>query len=273
MNRLTEFLNVDNIIIENVNDLISIINEKKEIEYVNYHPHFTLLGYKKDELIGTNFLNYVHIDNVEFLNEAIEKGFKLGDVTQKIRLKRKIGDFIWIELKGKLIKDDNEIKKLLLISKKIDVRNKTGEDLSTQKEKFRLLYENAPLGYQSLDKNGYILDVNRAWLELLGYTKKEVMGKWFGEFLVPKSREKFKIRFPVFKEQGGVQGVEFEMVKKDGPHLLYQSMEELHMMMKKMSIEHIVLCMTSPIAKRQRKKSNKLIWNSSKYLIFQFLYV
>ena len=122
INRLTGFLNIGNIIIENVNDLISIINEKKEIEYVNYHPHFTLLGYKKDELIGNNFLNIVHIDDVELLNDAIEKGFKLGDVTQKIRLKRKIGDFIWIELKGKLIKDDNEIRnEFININKSIPV--------------------------------------------------------------------------------------------------------------------------------------------------------
>ena len=37
--------------------------------------------------------------------------------------------------------------------------------------KFRLLCEKAPLPYQSLDKNGCLIDVNLAWLEVLGYKR------------------------------------------------------------------------------------------------------
>ena len=52
-------------------------------------------------------------------------------------------------------------------------------------KKFRALYENAPLSYQSLDKDGCLLDVNPAWLETLGYQRDEVIGKYFADFLHP----------------------------------------------------------------------------------------
>ena len=76
--------------------------------------------------------------------------------------------------------------------------------------------ENAPLSYQSLDENGYFLAVNQAWLDTLGYSREEVIRKWFGDFLAPGYQDHFKINFPRFKAAGEIHGVEFEMVKKDG---------------------------------------------------------
>ena len=88
--------------------------------------------------------------------------------------------------------------------------------LRKNEEKFRLLYERAPLGYQSLDENGNFIEVNQAWLNTLGYTKEEVIGKSFGDFLHPEWVDHFKENFPRFKAVGEILGVEFEMVKKDG---------------------------------------------------------
>ena len=40
--------------------------------------------------------------------------------------------------------------------------------LKENQERFRLLYERAPLAYQSLDVQGRLLEVNQAWLDMLG---------------------------------------------------------------------------------------------------------
>ena len=53
-------------------------------------------------------------------------------------------------------------------------------------EKFQLLFNKAPLGYQSLDQDGRFIEVNQKWLDTLGYTREEVIGKWFGDFLCPE---------------------------------------------------------------------------------------
>ena len=56
---------------------------------------------------------------------------------------------------------------------------------------YQALFLCAPLPYQSLDEDGNILLVNKAWLKALGYEKeKEVIGKWFGDFLASGFKEK-----------------------------------------------------------------------------------
>ncbi|MEI7831799.1 MAG: PAS domain S-box protein [bacterium] len=83
-------------------------------------------------------------------------------------------------------------------------------------EHFRLLYEYSPVSYQSLDINGNFVDVNDSWLKLLGYQRDEVIGHWFGDFIIPEQQELFRQRFPQFIERGAVIGVEFDFVTKDG---------------------------------------------------------
>jgi len=85
---------------------------------------------------------------------------------------------------------------------------------------FKMLYEKAPLGYQSLDENGRFIVVNQTWLNTLGYTKEEVIGRSFADFLHPDWRDHFKKNFPRFKSIGEILGVEFEMVKKNGNLIL-----------------------------------------------------
>lgn len=82
------------------------------------------------------------------------------------------------------------------------------------------LYEDAPFAYQTLDSSGCFLDVNQAWLETLGYTRKEVIGRNFGAFLNPEWQKHFKENFPKFKAIGEIFVVEFEMARKDGSAIL-----------------------------------------------------
>ncbi|MBM9603663.1 PAS domain S-box protein [Desulfopila inferna] len=98
--------------------------------------------------------------------------------------------------------------------------NENLKSLAEQETKFRLLFEEAPLPYQSLDENGTISEINQSWLDTLGYSKDEVIGRNFGEFLPPDYVTHFKESFQKFKAVGEVIGVEFEMVKKDGSTIL-----------------------------------------------------
>ncbi len=48
-------------------------------------------------------------------------------------------------------------------------------------ERFQLLFNKAPWGI-NLDQDGRFIEVNQKWLDTLGYTREEVIGKWFGDF-------------------------------------------------------------------------------------------
>ena len=94
------------------------------------------------------------------------------------------------------------------------------EALRQSEERFRLLYERAPIPYQSLDGSGIFITINDTWLDKMGYCRDEVIGKHFADFMTPESRELQKKRLPCFVDSGEIKNAEFEMIKKDGSHII-----------------------------------------------------
>ena len=78
------------------------------------------------------------------------------------------------------------------------------------------LYNNAPCGYHSLDAAGRFVQINDTELHWLGYEREEVLHQKFNDFLTLESRQRFEENFPVFKQRGWVNNLEFQMVNKDG---------------------------------------------------------
>ena len=116
---------------------------------------------------------------------------------------------------------------------KIVVHQSFGEDITEQKEaesvvrertdalqasekRYRELYENSPLGYQSLDANGHFIEANPSMCEMLGYQPNEVIGHYFGDFLTATSAAFFKKNFPRFKASGEVHTVPFDLTTERG---------------------------------------------------------
>ena len=100
----------------------------------------------------------------------------------------------------------------------ITERKNTEKKLKESEEKFKLLYENAPLGYQSLDDNGILQEVNKTWLTFFGYSKEEVIGKPFKDFLTLESQEKLKKNFSTLKTNGEIHDTEYKVRKKNGTY-------------------------------------------------------
>jgi PAS domain S-box-containing protein len=92
-------------------------------------------------------------------------------------------------------------------------------DLKESEEKYKSLYENAPLPYQSLNEDGSFKDINPAWLRTLGYERDEVIGKFYKDFLHPDWQEHFEKNFPAFKKRGYVNDVQFKIKHKNGNYI------------------------------------------------------
>lgn len=93
-------------------------------------------------------------------------------------------------------------------------KHQVDKELRRSTERFQFYYEKAPLGYQSLDKHGCLAGVNPAWLDMLGYSRQEVIGRLFTDFV--QQGDLFKEWLSHFKTSGEMQGAEFGMVRKDG---------------------------------------------------------
>ncbi|MBX3237459.1 MAG: PAS domain S-box protein [Nitrospiraceae bacterium] len=79
------------------------------------------------------------------------------------------------------------------------------------------LYDHAPCGYHSLDAQTKIISINQTELDWLGYSREELVGKiCFLDLVTPASARIIQQRFPRFIEDGLIQDVELELVRKNG---------------------------------------------------------
>jgi len=93
--------------------------------------------------------------------------------------------------------------------------------LEASEQRFRLLYQDAPLPALALDTEGRILLVNQLWCETLGFTPLDATGQLFTRFVAPSAREHFEHAYNDFVDSGhaGYTG-ELDLQRADGSILL-----------------------------------------------------
>ena len=112
--------------------------------------------------------------------------------------------------------EKNEIAGIVGTFSEITDLKKTEQALKASEEQFRLLYEKAPIGYQSLDPSGRLIIVNQIWLDTLGYKKEEVIGRSFTEFMTEDSREIFNEGLNRIRMGADETSSELQLKKKGG---------------------------------------------------------
>ena len=91
------------------------------------------------------------------------------------------------------------------------------EALRRSADEIRDLYNRAPCGYHSVDKDGVYVQVNDTELSWLGYAREEMIGKLkFSDLVTPEGVKTVQENFPKLKAQGVVRDLEYDMVRKDG---------------------------------------------------------
>lgn len=99
----------------------------------------------------------------------------------------------------------------------IAARKMAEQKLNHYAEEVEDLYNRAPCGYHSLDKDGMFVRINDTELSWLGYTRDELIGKKsFADMITPASVKAFQESFAHLKVHGSVLDIEFDMLRKDG---------------------------------------------------------
>jgi PAS domain S-box-containing protein len=105
-------------------------------------------------------------------------------------------------------------------------RKQVEEALGEKPKRFRELWDDAPVAYHVLDTGGIIKEVNQTEMDMLGYTKDEMVGKPIFDFVLPEQREEAEERFRLKLAGDHIPKQDDRIyVKKDGSRI-YVSIDD-----------------------------------------------
>ncbi|MFX1449658.1 MAG: PAS domain S-box protein, partial [Promethearchaeota archaeon] len=163
------------LITENVNDMISVLNNRFKFEYINSQVHQRIIGYQEDELVSRDALNLIHPKDQQIALNALKRGFKEGEGGGEFRFKHRNGSYIWLETKGKTFVDIDGNEKALLVSREITERKKAEQLLRESEERYRSYIENF-YGIAYRGRMDWVpLFFHGAVEEITGYTEEEFL--------------------------------------------------------------------------------------------------
>jgi PAS domain S-box-containing protein len=173
------------------------------------------LGYTEDEILSKPYLELVHPDDMAAVTREAQR-LARGSSSRafEIRTRCKDGSYRWIQWNATAALPERII---YAHGRDVTERKQSDEALQKAADEIRDLYNAAPCGYHSLDRNGAFVRINDTELEWLGYKRGQVIGKMkIGDVLTPESRRAFQKSLPAFRKRGWVRGLEVEFVRSDG---------------------------------------------------------
>ena len=181
----------------------------------------TLTGYQKDEILHQKIQDLVKSNKQSktfyrnlWSTILAKKSFRAELVNRK-----KDGTLYEEKITITPIVDNSDtITHFVAIKEDISHIRQLQTSLKESQRRFKSLFENAPMPYQSLDSRGYIVAVNRAWLEFSEYSYDEVIGRYIGEFLPQSQQDILQTMFQEFLQVGSISAKVLEFTTKNGKH-------------------------------------------------------
>lgn len=160
---------------DNLLDMISTHKPGGKIIFASPSA-FQLFGYTLEELIGTSAYEYIHPEDIDTIKEAYSNiAEKEDNTTQIFRMRHKDGEYIWVETSIRAIKcDDGSTKEMICVTRDISKRKEIEQELKVSSARFKAIFNNAGTGIVLRDVNGNLLDVNPAYVDMVGYSREEV---------------------------------------------------------------------------------------------------
>ena len=135
-----------------------------------------LFGYTTAELTARNLKQLLDGSDVGLISEVAQRPIG-SEITAELRFARRNNERFDARVNCKLFKDGSGQPGICMTVYQID-RNQDANILLRESEKrFRLLYENAPIGIGHIDLNGNWTYVNHAFANIVGYESQELIGR------------------------------------------------------------------------------------------------
>ncbi|WP_262966208.1 PAS domain S-box protein [Methylobacter psychrophilus] len=176
-----------------------------------------MLGYEREELIGMNVYQWDAALTKNEVAERLKQQFISSARSQfETRHRRKDGSIFDVEISGFTL-ELNHVPLVFYSSRDITQRKFLEAALATSTKEIQDLYNYAPCGYHSLNRDGIFIRINDTELQWLGCERDEVIGKMkFSDFLNDAGKAQFSEIYPRFVEGGHIEDLEFDLICKNG---------------------------------------------------------
>lgn len=168
-----------------------------QTQEANYSKRWKeMLGFDEDEKFTSRkeWIKRIHPEDKSRVLDAGDSYLagKTDIYVVEYRLKCKDGEYKWMQSRGMLVSRDKEGKPLRMIGTQTDITERiesqlalqqTKEELEASFDRFKDLYEFAPVGYLTLNKNGLISQLNWRASALLGMDRRALINKRIAEFV------------------------------------------------------------------------------------------
>jgi len=205
---------------ESANTIFLILDKEGCIKDIN-KKGCDVLGYSKKDIIRKNwFDNYIPQLNTEEIKNVFEK-ITSGEIENLEYYENPIvtekGEERIISWYNNTIRDGSgEVSFIVSTGTDVTEQRKSEESLIESENRFRIVYEKSPIA-KSITKISGELDVNTAFCEMTGYTKKEIEGKKFQDITHPDDIEKSnKVVDDLLNNKTDTVNFEKRYIKKDG---------------------------------------------------------
>jgi len=163
-------------LVENSNDVISIVEKDGTIRYQSPSVE-KIFGYKSEEMIGKNILEFVHPDDssriTKDFTEFIKKRGSIGTLTE-YRVKHKNGYWIDCESTRNNQLNNPNIRGIVANTRDITERKKIEQLIKESEGKFRMLSEQSLMGMIVFQDNK-VKYLNDAMVSITGYSNEEII--------------------------------------------------------------------------------------------------
>jgi len=210
---------------ENSLDLIYVLDLKGNLLDAN-DVVLETLGYKRKDIPNLSFKNLIDKDQIVDALNAIEELRENGKQSKRseYQLKKKKGNFIFVESYGIPIKKNGKIYGILGIAKDITERKNSEKKLKESEKKYREILENIKEAYFELDLKGNITFFNNMTCEFTGCSADELLGMNYLEFTDKEKVEEVFEKFNSVYEYELPQSIfESEIISKDGKKRFIES--------------------------------------------------
>ena len=134
-----------------------------------------LFRYSERELLSKRRDDLLDLADPRFVEAWVERA-GAGAVAAELTFLRNGGIRFEARASSKLFLDEGGGQVACTSIDDITERKYVDDTLRHSEQRFRLLYDNAPLGIMEFDQNGHLTSANRRFAELAGYSQDELIG-------------------------------------------------------------------------------------------------